>query len=72
MKGRRVESFLLRLVVDEPVEAGARPWRGRIQHVSSGYERQFERVQDMLAFIEDQVSSRRSFLLSFQAPVDPE
>ena len=56
MSNRRVEAFLLRLVVeggaaDEPC------WRGRIQHVSSGYEQQFERVQDMLAFISEQFAA---------------
>jgi hypothetical protein len=55
MSSRRVESFLLRLVVQEEDEASAEGWRGRIQHVSSGYERQFEHLQDMIAFISEQL-----------------
>ena len=54
MSNRRVESFLLRLVVQDD-EATAEGWRGRIQHVSSGYERQFEHLQDMIAFISEQL-----------------
>ena len=54
MSNRRVESFLLRLVVQDD-EVNAEGWHGRIQHVSSGYERQFERLQDMIAFISDQL-----------------
>jgi hypothetical protein len=62
MTSRRVESFLLRLVV----ESGDAPepcWRGRIQHVSSGCEQQFERIQDMLAFISDQMHDPSKRLL---------
>jgi len=54
MSSRRVESFLVRLVV-EGGDAPERSWRGRIQHVRSGGEQQFEHIQDMLAFISDRV-----------------
>ena len=42
MSNRRVESFLLRLVVHDSEVPSADAWRGRIQHISSGCERQFE------------------------------
>jgi hypothetical protein len=60
MSNRRVESFLLRLVVHENEAPAADAWRGRIQHISSGYERQFERMQDLLDFIGEQLVSERS------------
>jgi len=59
MSNRRVESFLLRLVV-EAGDAPDRAWRGRIQHVGSGGEQQFERMQDMLAFISNQLPHNQS------------
>jgi hypothetical protein len=48
----RVESFLLRVVVqEEGPDTHTLAWRGRIQHVTTGNERQFEQLQDVLAFI---------------------
>lgn len=55
MSNRRVESFLLRLVVQDNEAPSAAAWRGRIQHISSGGERQFERVQDLIDFIGEQL-----------------
>ena len=69
MSSRRVESFLVRLVV-ESGDAPDRTWRGRIQHVSSGGEQQFERIQDMLAFISDQLVHDQSQLLAFEQPLN--
>jgi len=65
MSNRRVESFLVRLVV-EGGDAPDRAWRGRIQHVSSGGEQQFERIQEMLAFISDQLVQNQTQLLAFE------
>jgi hypothetical protein len=50
MSSRRVESFLLRVVVQED-QSGADIWRGRIQHITTGSERQFEQFQEIVAFI---------------------
>lgn len=72
MSSRRVESFLLRLVVEEPRAPEGEAWRGRIQHVSSGSERQFDHMQDMLTFISQQLVSQQSFVLSFNAPASLE
>lgn len=69
MSSRRVESFLIRLVVEDD-DAPERAWRGRIQHVSSGGEQQFERIQDMLAFIRDQLTRDRSNQLAFEQPLN--
>jgi hypothetical protein len=57
MSTRRIEAFLLRLVVDEPDGADTDAWRGRIQHIGSGHERQFERLEDIVAFISQQFAS---------------
>ena len=65
MSNRRVESFLVRLVV-EGGDAPDRDWRGRIRHVSSGGEQQFERIQEMLAFISNQLVHDRSQLFGFE------
>jgi hypothetical protein len=58
MSGRRIESFLLRLVVNETqgMELEIGDWRGRIQHIGSGHERYFEHLEDIVAFINEQFS----------------
>jgi len=63
MSNRRVESFLLRLVVHDSEVPSADPWRGRIQHISSGCERQFERMQDLIDFIGEQLMNEQSQLI---------
>ena len=63
MSNRRVESFLLRLVVRENEEASTDAWRGRVQHISSGCERQFEHMQDLIDFIAEQLMSEQSLLI---------
>ena len=63
MSNRRVESFLLRLVVHDSEALPADNWHGRIQHISSGYERQFERLQDLIDFIGEQLVHEQSLLI---------
>ena len=63
MSNRRVESFLLRLVVHENQAQAADTWRGRVQHISSGHERQFERMQDLVDFIGEQIAKDQSMLI---------
>ena len=52
MATRRIESFLLRIVVPEGYTAGPREWRGRIQHVTSGVEQQIDELAQAVAFID--------------------
>lgn len=59
MPNRRMEAFLVRLVVDEQTTASS-AWHGRIQHIGSGSERHFEQVSEALAFISEQVHSQAS------------
>jgi len=63
MSHRRVESFLLRLVVRDNEESSTDAWRGRVQHISSGCERQFEHMQDLIDFIGEQLMSEQSLLI---------
>ncbi|MEN9935110.1 MAG: hypothetical protein RLZZ387_1689 [Chloroflexota bacterium] len=56
MSNRRVESFLLRVVVQDGAFEGPESWRGRIQHVGSGDERHFQHIEDVIAFIREQFS----------------
>lgn len=51
MSARRIESFLLRLVVQDDGSANPEHWRGRIHHVTTGSEQQIEQLQDVVAFI---------------------
>ena len=65
MSNRRVESFLLKLVVQDNEAPSAEAWRGRIQHISSGGERQFERVQDLIDFIGEQLGHQQQLRVVF-------
>jgi hypothetical protein len=72
MSNRRVESFLLRLVVQKNEGQAAGAWRGRVQHVSSGYERQFDRLQDLIDFIGEQLLNDQSLLFVCDEQLNPE
>lgn len=66
MSSRRIESFLLRVVVDEQSAPEEGLWRGRIHYVSSGSEHQFKHMNDMLVFIHRQLAAQQSFTLAFE------
>lgn len=51
MTTRKVESFLLRIVVSEEQTQSPEQWRGRIQHIASGVEQQIDALSDAIAFI---------------------
>lgn len=51
MSTRRVESFLLRIVVSEDEALTPDHWRGRIQHIASGTELQINELAQVVAFI---------------------
>ena len=63
MSNRRIESFLLRLVIHDSEVLPAEEWRGRVQHISTGCERQFERMQDLMDFIGEQLVYEQSLLI---------
>ena len=63
MSNRRVESFLLRLVVRDNEVPPADAWHGRVQHISSGCERQFEHMQDLIDFIGEHIVQDQSLLI---------
>lgn len=51
MNNRRVESFVIRVVVRENGPLTADGWCGRIQHITTGDECQFNQINDVLAFM---------------------
>lgn len=56
MNSRRVESFLLRIVITEDQARCPEQWRGRVQHVSSGVEQQVDALSEAIAFISSHLS----------------
>jgi hypothetical protein len=57
MATRRIESFLLRIVVSDEPQPEPQRWRGRIQHVASGTEQQIDELAQAVAFITNHLSS---------------
>lgn len=51
MATRRVESFLVRIVVAETEDTAAQRWSGRIQHIGTGFECRIDQLDELLAFI---------------------
>jgi hypothetical protein len=72
MTTRRIESFLLRLVVEGHDDAAAEAWRGRIHHVGSGHERHFERLQDIITFVNEQFGPGNLLWLPEDEPASDE
>ena len=72
MSNRRVESFLLRLVIRDSELLPTDVWRGRVQHISSGCERQFEHMQDLINFIGEQLVHDQSLLIVCDDQVNAE
>lgn len=71
MGTRRVESFLLRIVVPDGQRSEPRQWRGRIQHVASGAEQQIDELGEAIAFITAHLTSLESAEFRFEtAPVN--
>ncbi|MFO7170656.1 MAG: hypothetical protein DIU80_021720 [Chloroflexota bacterium] len=56
MGNRRVEAFLLRVVVQEGTGSADDPMRGQIRHIASGVERHFHCIHEALAFIHEKCS----------------
>ncbi len=48
---RRIESFLLRLVVQDDNTTAPKSWRGRIQHIATGEEQKIDQIHDAVTFI---------------------
>ncbi len=51
MATRRIESFLLRIVVSGEQQVEPQQWHGRIQHVASGAEQQIDELAQAVTFI---------------------
>ena len=66
MGARRVESFLLRIVVPEDQAHSPETWRGRIQHVASGTELQIDDLAQAVAFITNHLDHHADYLLEIE------
>lgn len=55
MRQRRIESFLVRIVIDEQQDIVTNKWRGRMQHVGSGIEQQFDTLDSLMRLIHAQL-----------------
>lgn len=66
MATRRIESFLLRIVVSDEPQPEPQQWRGRIQHVASGTEQQIDELAQAVAFITNHLSSYTSREFTFE------
>jgi hypothetical protein len=51
MSNRRIESFVIRVVVQDNEPMPTSDWHGRIQHITTGDECQFKQLQDLLFFM---------------------
>jgi hypothetical protein len=56
MTTRRVESFLIRIVVTEDQAQSPEQWRGRIQHIASGVEQQVDALAEAITFISNHLA----------------
>jgi len=59
MATRRVESFLVRIVVAESDEATPQ-WHGKIQHIGTGFESRIDQLDELLVFIANHLRSTAS------------
>jgi hypothetical protein len=66
MATRRIESFLLRIVVSDEPRVKPQQWHGRIQHVASGAEQQIDELAQAVAFITNHLSSFDSKEFTFE------
>ncbi|MEI8166272.1 MAG: hypothetical protein WCG26_07830 [Chloroflexales bacterium] len=68
MRTRRVESFLLRIVVPEDQALTPEIWRGRIQHIASGSELQIDELAQALAFINSHLGPLTEYVYELEEP----
>lgn len=66
MSTRRVESFLLRIVVPEDQTPSPDGWRGRIQHIASGNELQIDELAQAVAFIATHLGPLGEYVLEIE------
>ncbi|NJN18034.1 MAG: hypothetical protein HC822_18060 [Oscillochloris sp.] len=70
MGTRRVESFLLRIVVPEGRDIDPQEWRGRIQHIASGAEQQIGELSEAVAFISSHLGHYSDLEYIFEPSTD--
>ncbi len=72
MSTRRVESFLLRIVVPDQADQPPESWRGRIQHIASGNELQIDELAQAVAFIAAHLGPLADYALDAELDAEPE
>lgn len=72
MSSRRVESFVVRIVVNETNQIEPSMWNGRIQHITTGEELQFKQLNDLLSFMAAHLPADQSSLSVPTPPRDNE
>ncbi|MBC8163375.1 MAG: hypothetical protein H7Z42_19380 [Roseiflexaceae bacterium] len=55
MSQRRNESFLLRITIDESLPGETPVWRGRVQHIGSGIDQQFDTLEELTRAVKAQI-----------------
>ncbi|MGQ9550528.1 MAG: hypothetical protein ACUVSY_17750 [Roseiflexus sp.] len=70
MSQRRIEAFLLRLVLEDE-SRDPEQWHGRIQHVASGEEQKFHTLQEALTFIRYQCEQAKERNIASEMPPFP-
>jgi hypothetical protein len=73
MSTRRVESFLIRIVVSKDATQNPDCWRGRIQHIATGEELQIDELAQAIAFITTHLAPLTDYILAIEEdqPVGP-
>lgn len=66
MSTRRVESFLLRIVVPQDQTPTPECWHGRIQHVASGSQLRIDTLAEIIAFISSHLGPLSDYVLEIE------
>lgn len=60
MNHRHIESFLLKIVIEDQSTDLSPDVRGRVQHIGTGHAYQFNHVQDLVTYLQQQFNSDRA------------
>ena len=60
MNHRHIESFLLKIVIEDQSTELSPDVRGRVQHIGTGQAYQFNHVQDLVTYLQQQFGSDKT------------
>ena len=66
MNHRHIESFLLKIVIEDQSTDLSPDVRGRVQHIGTGHAYQFNHVQDLVTYLQQQFSGDKTTIQSNQ------